>query len=268
MQGRMVPQESKKIQSFPWNNWRKEFKICKNYDFKILEWTVDSYKFDHNPINLKHYPKIINNLKKKYKIRIDSLTADFFMHRPFFKERSKNNFYKEAGKLFSILNNSKKINIKYIVVPLVDNSSIKKMKNLNLFFKIMKSLEKTLKKNNQMILFESDFNPKKLLKFIKKFNDKYFGINYDTGNSACLGNKLEEEKAFFKYVKNIHIKDRFYKGKTTRLGKGNYNFMLFSRYIKKFNYKGNFIFQTARKKNKDISEIIINKKFFLDKFKK
>ena len=83
----------------------------------------------------------------------------------------------------------------------------------------MKSQEKkTLRKNKQMILFESDFEPKKLFKFIKKFNSKYFGINYDTGNSASLGHNLKEEIVLFKYIKNIHIKDRFYKGKTTRLG--------------------------------------------------
>ena len=267
MQGRLVPQESKKIQSFPWKNWKKEIRICGKNNFKILEWTVDSQNFHRNPINLKSCRKTINNLKKKYRVKTHSLTADFFMHRPFFKEKKKSNFLEEIQKINTILDNSKKIGIKYIIIPLVDNSSIKKFKNLNLFLRTMKSQEKTLRKNKQMILFESDFGPKKLFKFIKKFNNKYFGINYDTGNSASLGNNLKEEKILFKFIKNIHIKDRFYKGKTTRLGTGDYDFELFSRYIKKFNYKGNFIFQTARKKNKDINEIIINKKFFLGKFK-
>ena len=267
MQGRLVPQESKKIQSFPWKNWKKEIRICGKNNFKILEWTVDHHKFYQNPINLKSCRKTINNLKIKHKVKTYSLTADFFMHKPFFKEKKKSNFLEEIQKLNTILDNSKKIGIKYVIIPLVDNSSIKKFKNLNLFFKTMKSQEKTLRKNKQMILFESDFEPKKLFKFIKKFNSKYFGINYDTGNSASLGHDLKEEIILFKYIKNIHIKDRFYKGKTTRLGTGDYNFKLFSRYIKKFNYKGNFIFQTARKKNKDINEIIINKKFFLGKFK-
>ena len=266
MQGRLVPQENRKIQSFPWKNWKKEIRICGKFKFRTLEWTVDNYKFYQNPINLRSHTKIINKLKKKYKVKTESLTADFFMQKPFFKERKKSNFLKEIDKLFMVLNNSKKIGIKYIVIPLVDNSSIKNLTNLNLFLKIMKSLEKTLKKNNQMILFESDFNPRKLLKFIRKFNNKYFGINYDTGNSASLGNNFLEEKTLFKYIKNIHIKDRFYKGKTTRLGKGDYDFTLFSKYIKKYNYNGNFIFQTARKKNKDINEIKINRNFFLRKF--
>ena len=33
------------------------------------------------------------------------------------------------------------------------------------------------------------------------------GINYDTGNSAGLGYDFNNEIKYFKYVKNIHIKD-------------------------------------------------------------
>ena len=58
MQGRLVPQESKKIQSFTWKNWKKEIRICEKNNFKILEWTVDHH-------NLKSCRKTINNIKKK-----------------------------------------------------------------------------------------------------------------------------------------------------------------------------------------------------------
>ena len=50
------------------------------------------------------------------------------------------------------------------------------------------------------ILFEIDYSPKKILKFINKFDDCY-GINYDTGNSASLGFKIADEKIYF----NIYI---------------------------------------------------------------
>ena len=35
--------------------------------------------------------------------------------------------------------------------------------------------------------------------FIKRFDSKYFGINYDTGNSASLGYKLKDEISYFKF---------------------------------------------------------------------
>ena len=115
-----------------------------------------------------------------------------------------------------------------------------------------------------MILFESDFAPKVLLKFIKRFDTRFFGINYDTGNSASLGYKFENEIIYFKFVKNIHLKDRLYNGETKRLGEGDFNFKKFISFIIRNKYKGNFIFQTARSKyNKHLEEIIINKKYVI-----
>ena len=62
-------------------------------------------------------------------------------------------------------------------------------------------------------------------KFIENFDKRLFGINYDSGNSASLGYNIDDEfKIYGKYIKNIHIKDRLYKGKTIRLGEGNVNF--------------------------------------------
>ena len=267
MQGRLVPQESKKIQSFPWKKWRREFRLCNKNRFSNIEWTIDNKNFYKNPLNLKDGTKEILKLKKKFNLKIKSLTADFFMQKPFFKEKNHYKSCRELEKIKLILNNSKKIGVKYIVIPLVDNSSLKFLKGLSFFYESLRDFEPTLKKNRQMILFESDFKPTKLKKFIQKFNTKYFGINYDTGNSASLNYNFKSEIKYFKYVKNIHIKDRLKNGSTVRLGKGNYNFELFSKFIKENKYRGNFIFQTARKKNKDILEINLNRNFFLNKLK-
>ena len=70
------------------------------------------------------------------------------------------------------------------------------------------------------------------------------------------------EKIYFKYVKNIHIKDRVKFGPTIRLGNGNWNYKKFFNFIKKSKYKGFFILQTARSKNKEHErELNINRKF-------
>ena len=240
MQGRMVNQERNKIQSFPWQNWKKEFKILNRNKFNLLEWTVDNEKFLSNPINTKKGRKKINELKKNFQIKINSLTADFFMEKPFFKERNDKNVNKCIEKLKTILINANKIKIKLIIIPLVDNSSLNKNK-INFFIKKISEIKNILKSNKQMILFESDFGPKNLSKFLKRFDSKFFGINYDTGNSASLGYKFKDEIPYFKFVKNIHLKDRSYKSATKRLGRGDFNFTKFFNFILKSKYKGNFI---------------------------
>ena len=98
----------------------------------------------------------------------------------------------------------------------------------------------------------------------KKFNAKFFGINYDTGNSAGLNYDTNEEfKNYGRFIKNIHIKDRVLYGKTIRLGNGNANFKNVVKNIYKINYKELLILQTARseKKNEDIKELRKNFNF-------
>ena len=48
-------------------------------------------------------------------------------------------------------------------------------------------------------------------------------INYDIGNSAAKNFDLIRKK-YFRYVKNIHLKDRIKYGSTIRFGHGNADF--------------------------------------------
>ena len=179
------------------------------------------------------------------------------------KFKIKNEIIDELKK---IILNSNKIGIKYHIFPLVDNASIASLSEEKILIKETNKLLKFLKKDSQ-ILFETDYKPKKIIKFIKKFKTKRVGINYDTGNSAGLNYDFDEEIKYFKYVKNIHIKDRILNGKTVRLGKGNWDYKKFFRLIKG-KYRGNFILQTARSpNNKHVKEILINKKFFENEYK-
>lgn len=259
MQGRLSPIIEGKIQSFPWLHWEKEFKICKQLNIKKLEWTVDHEKFENNPICTPDGRRKIILLKNKYNIEINSVTADFFMQKPFYLK--KNDREKEYNKLKSFIIDTAKINVKYIILPLVDNGSIKNLSQEKDLIKSLNNLKPILKSCNTNILFESDYSPKNLLKFIKKFDKNFFGINYDTGNSASLNYDFEDEIKYFKFVKNIHIKDRNLNGKTVRLGKGNWKYKNFFKLVK-FKYDVNFILQTARSStNEHIKEILINKKF-------
>ena len=49
-------------------------------------------------------------------------------------------------------------------------------------------------------------------------------INYDIGNSAAKNFDFNQEKKYFRYVKNIHLKDRIKYGSTIRFGHGNADF--------------------------------------------
>ena len=206
MQGRLSKKIGKKIQAFPEKNWKFEFHKAKKLGLKKIEWTLDHKDLNKNPIFTKSGQLEIKKLSKKHLIKIDSLTGDCFMQKPFWK--IKNN-KKLIDDLIKIIYFSKKIGVKFIVIPLVDNGSIENIYQEKKLIKICKQIKKKLKIYGVKIVFESDFNPVKLEKFIKKFDKNFFGINYDIGNSASMGFDLDTEfKNYGKYIYNIHIKDR------------------------------------------------------------
>ena len=77
--------------------------------------------------------------------------------------------------------------IRYFIIPLVDNSSIREKNLSEEAVNFFKAIERDLAIRGLQIAFESDFDPESLSAFISKFDSKYFGINYDIGNSASLG---------------------------------------------------------------------------------
>ena len=260
MQGRLSPIIDGKIQCFPWDYWKNEFEIAKRIKINLMEWTLDQEELYKNPLMTKKGRIIIKDLIKDNEVCVPSLTGDCFMQKPFWKEKGveKNNLVND---FFSIVKACSELNIKIIVIPLVDNGSINNVNEEKELLAFFKNNKKFLKKHDIKIAFESDYRPKKLKNFINELDQETYGINYDTGNSACYGYDISEEFILYgKRIFNIHIKDRPYKGNTVPLGEGDVDFNNFFHFLTKYNYKGNLILQTARSKNNQHVELISNYK--------
>lgn len=270
MQGRLSPIYRNRIQSFPWNNWKEEFQIANRLGINLMEWTIDSYKFHRNPIFTKKGREKVNLLKKKNKIKIESLTADYFMEKPFWKKSNQKN-KKLQNNFWKLIKSCKILGIKKIVIPLVDGGSFKSEGEKLFLINYLNNEKQKIKKNSVKIIFETDMKPKDVIKFITQLDSRIFGINYDIGNSAGLGFKLEEEiKVFGKHILNVHLKDKKKKGKTIKFGKGSANFKKLFFLLKKNKYKGNFIIQSARaKKNyNQVNEFLYNFNFIKEIYEK
>ncbi len=259
MQGRLVDLINNKIQYFPEKNWKRELSLANENKYKNIEWTINYENINKNPL-YNGRTKELRFYLKKYKIKCSSVTCDFLMQKPFFKKKFLKNKNKIINDFLIVISNCIDLKIKFIIFPLVDESSISNKNEEIIFIEEINKIIPNLKNLN--VLFETDYTPSKVLKFIKNFDKKRFGINYDTGNSAGLNYPFKEEKKYFKYVKNIHIKDRKKFSKTVRLGKGNWDYKAFFKFIKNSKYKGNFILQTARASQNDhINELNLNRNF-------
>ena len=80
-----------------------------------------------------------------------------------------------------------KVGIKMVVVPLVDNGSLSELEQENCLVEFLLKHEEKIENLNIKVIFESDFNPANLSRFISRLSNENFGINYDIGNSAALG---------------------------------------------------------------------------------
>ena len=270
MQGRLSPLVNNKIQSFPFKSWLEEFPMAQKLGISCMEWTLDYPKLHQNPLLLKEYKRKILDLSEENKITISSITLDCCMQRPFWKAQDELVLESLINDFKLIINAANSIGARILVIPLVDNGSIDNEKEYKLLKNNLLPLSEILKEKKIKIAFESDFYPTKLKNFISNFDEKLFGINYDSGNSASLGfNPDEEFNEYGERIINIHIKDRKLGGSTVRLGHGDTDFNKVFRNIDKYNYEGNLILQTARSKdNEHFKELAMNFAFVKENISK
>ncbi len=263
MQGRLSPIINDRIQAFPFGSWQKEFEIASMNKFDLIEWTIDSVKFLENPLMSKDGRSEILKLCKQYRIQIPSVTCDYFMENP--PWLSDPNTLKQN--IVEILTGMNKVGAKLLVIPLVDNASLEESRRLHETRIFFESIIEFLQILNIKIAFETDLGPSLLAEFIRDFDHRYFGINYDIGNSASLNYDPEKEfKSYGARILNVHIKDRKIGGKTLPLGQGDADFLTVFQKLRINNYHGNLILQTARAPDKNHVEWLIEFRKFTEKF--
>lgn len=253
MQGRLLPIIDNMIQKFPVKDWEKEILLAEKNGWFLMEWTIDYFSFNQNPIINENF-----DLSKLKNIKVNSITADFFMQDPFFIVKDINKKTKLLNDFDIVIKSMINNKIQNIVLPLVDNASlIKNDIEDQLVIDDLSIIFEKYKEDNINFIFESDFDAKRLLRFIENFKSNKVGINYDTGNSASLGFDCELEiMTYGNFIKNCHLKDRVKGGSTVRFGDGNTNFIKVLKNLKKIKYNNDFIIQGARSdSNQDIETI-------------
>ena len=134
-----------------------------------------------------------------------------------------------------------------VVVPLVDRGALGSRGEEDDLVAWLIEQRSTFRNCGTRILFECDYGPQELGRFIERLPEPEFGINYDTGNSAALGYRPAEEfSCYGRRICNVHIKDRAVGGTTVPLGTGDADFPQIFEQLVAAGYGGNLILQTAR----------------------
>lgn len=266
MQGRLTPPEGRGIQFFPFNNWEKEFLIAAELGLNEIEFIFDFDNYEANPLYSPLSRARIISLVQQTGVKVNSICADYFMRRPFFRveEDVRLENIRFLKKLIEV---ARQIGARTIEIPLVDNSSIKTVEEKNILISSLGEVVDLLKEYNIVLGLETDLQPQPFLALLQDINHPLIQANYDSGNSSGLGYEpYEEVVTLNKLIHNIHIKDRKFGGTTVSLGTGSANFDRLFQGLKEINYQGSFILQAARGVEGQEPETISNYIQFVKKY--
>ena len=246
IQGRLLPKYKGRYQAHPLGYWEDEFHIAKDIGLDCVEFILDYNDADQNPMlnsdGLEKLKLIIANTG----VIVKTVCADYFMEAPL--HSNDNKVAEDSFKVLErLLETARVLKISDIVIPCVDQSSLKTKEAVDRFVKQISKIIPTIEKENINLSLETDLAPKPFIELLNKLNSKNITVNYDIGNSASLGyNPTEELEIYGDRISDIHIKDRTLDGGPVVLGEGDADFDSFFNALSKIDYHGPFIMQAYR----------------------
>jgi L-ribulose-5-phosphate 3-epimerase len=246
MQGRLVPPEAGRFQSFPRARWRDEFALAAAAGLDTIEWIYDAYGEDVNPLASAPGILELDRLIKVHGVRIDSVCADWFMDFPLVGvdlESSEERW----RRLDWLLRQCATLKINRVVVPFVDASAIRSAGDVATVAAGINSLSSVIEQTGVELHLETGLDPEGFAALLDRTAHPRVRVNYDSGNSASLGYRPRDEfAAYGARVGSVHLKDRRRGGGTVPFGAGDADFDDLFECLQKINYPGDFILQVAR----------------------
>ena len=246
MQGRLVPPEGGRFQSFPRERWRDEFPLAAEAGLNAIEWIFDVYSEGANPLASDEGIVEMRSLSEMSGIAVRSLCADYFMDRPFLRTTSGER-EKLIQKMRWLLSRCSLIGIGRVVVPFVDYSRIENEDEKVLVLAILQSILPAAEANSVELHLETSLDPQSFAALLEKLPHRLIRANYDSGNSSSLGYKAAEEfAAYGNRIGSVHIKDRLRGGGTVPLGTGDADLSAVFKGLATLHYSGDYVLQIAR----------------------
>ena len=246
MQGRLSPMVDGKIQAFPWEHWQDEFRIAAQIGIIGIDWIVETYRLQENPLLTESGQAQIKALQEETGVRIASVCADYFMENPLIR-CSPQELRERLAVLEQLMQQVHTLKIPYIELPFVDNAAIQGEDDMRQLVTGLTPFLSVAEEMQITFALETSLNPNDFQDLLARFNHPRVKANYDSGNSAALGYDCREEFAEYgDQIVTVHIKDRVLGGTTVPLGTGNADFLAFLAGLDQLNYQGPLILQVAR----------------------
>jgi L-ribulose-5-phosphate 3-epimerase len=246
MQGRLLPKYNGRYQAHPIGYWHKEFSVAADLKLDCIEFIFDFNDFELNPLFTKSGINKIRDQIDQTGIGVNSVCADYLMEAPIHSDNS-SIVTSSQNIIINLLHNLALLEVRDLVIPCVDQSSLSDQNKLEKFINNIKPIIEVADKYNINLSLETDLNPELFSQLLNLLPHKNVTVNYDTGNSASLGyDPLEEFKYYGHRISDIHIKDRKLNSGSVILGTGDVDFSKFFKALDTISYTSPFIMQVYR----------------------
>jgi len=244
MQGRLLPRFNGRYQAHPVGFWQAEFDIACELGFSGIELILDYNDVSENPLMTDSGIKEIKKRTEETGVATPSICADYFMEAPLHRDSTAENSLKILRRLIEI---SSELSVKDIVIPCVDQSSLKSEIDKKAFINILKDITPLAKEKGVFLNIESDLDAESFKYLLSELDTEVVKVNYDIGNSSSLGYDPEEEfAAYGSLISDLHIKDRPFGSGPVPLGEGDADFEKVFSLLRKNNFQGNITMQAFR----------------------
>jgi sugar phosphate isomerase/epimerase len=244
VQGRLTP--SKTLQHFPKDPF-KEFSLANKIGYDFIELFTERKFNKKNPIWSNYGRKLLIKHSKKNNLLLYSLCDDHIILNGF------NNKYLSYVKRLTKFLNELKINI--FIIPLEGKAQITE-NNLKKITLYLKKISQICSKNKiKYFLIESNVGFEVFNKIKKNLKKEKLYFLYDLGNRVNQYPDLYKDILNFgRNIKQIHMKDKNNKNENVVIGKGNVNFDIAFKAIKKLQKNNlSFVFENNRGNNAFLS---------------
>jgi len=246
MQGRLVPPQEGRFQSFPREQWREEIANAVVAGLRGIEWIYDLYGEGANPLETAPGRADLKACLTEHKIAVVSICADYFMDCPLVRcsdaEREE-----RLGKLHWLLGICPELGISRVVLPFVDNSKITTVQERLSVVDCLQNALLSAESHDVELHLETDMGPEAFKDLLALLDHPLIKVNYDAGNSASLGYAPADEfAAYGARIGSFHIKDRRLGATTVPLGQGDADFASLREQLIDYGYRGDFVLQVAR----------------------
>ncbi|MFN2453673.1 MAG: sugar phosphate isomerase/epimerase family protein [Pyrinomonadaceae bacterium] len=246
MQGRLTRPLDGKIQAFPRESWAEEFPHAAASQLDCIEWIYDCFGEDVNPLATSAGIVGLKSLAQRHGVAVRSVCADYFMERPLLRISSVAR-EERLNKLKWLIGQACELKIQRIVLPFVDQSAIGNAEDEAAVVDSLKDILPAAEACDIELHLETSLDPQSFRALLSRLPHPLVKVNYDSGNSASLGYRSQEEfAAYGERIGSVHIKDRVRGGSTVALGTGDTDFSALFSGLRQLNYQGDFILQVAR----------------------